>query len=282
MQELRRVRSGAMSEDDSMVTLHDVMDAQWLQDNARDESYLRRVIKPLESLLTTYKRIVVKDSAVNAITYGAKMMIPGLLRFEAGIEVGEEVVIMTTKGEAVALGIAMMSTVELSSCDHGVVAKIKRVIMERDLYPKRWGLGPVAQEKKKLKADGKLDVCLFPFFVTTLLTRTQKYGRANEKTPAKWTEGYKDLTEHGAPAPGASAPPKPTTAPGPKKAEVSKDESGSDDDIEDAEEKVKASPAVVEKEKSKKRKHDGETAEEKAERKKKKKEKKEKKAKKED
>ena len=65
---------------------------------------------------------------------------------------------MTTKGEAIALGIAQMSTVEMSTCDHGVVAKVKRCIMERDLYPRRWGLGPVALEKKKLKSDGKLDV----------------------------------------------------------------------------------------------------------------------------
>lgn len=85
-------------------------------------------------------------------------MIPGLLRYESGIEVGEEVVLMTTKGEAIALGIAQMSTVELSSCDHGVVAKVKRCIMERDLYPRRWGMGPVAVEKKKMKVDGKLDV----------------------------------------------------------------------------------------------------------------------------
>ena len=159
MQELRRVRSGAMSEGDDMVTLHDVLDAQWIMDNNRDEAYLRRVIAPLESLLTTYKRIVVKDSAVNAVCYGAKLMIPGLLRFEAGIEVHEEVVLMTTKGEAIALGVAQMSTVELSTCDHGVVAKVKRCIMERDLYPRRWGMGPVALEKKKLKSDGKLDVC---------------------------------------------------------------------------------------------------------------------------
>lgn len=69
---------------------------------------------------------------------------------------------MTTKGEAIALGIAQMSTVEISSCDHGVVAKIKRCIMERDLYPRRWGLGPVALEKKKLKSDGKLDVSYLP------------------------------------------------------------------------------------------------------------------------
>ncbi len=81
MQELRRVRSGAMDEQDGMVTLHDVLDAQWLQDNTRDEAYLRKVIRPLESLLTTYKRIVVKDSAVSAVCYGAKLMIPGLLRY---------------------------------------------------------------------------------------------------------------------------------------------------------------------------------------------------------
>lgn len=81
MQELRRVRSGAMDEQKNLVTLHDVLDAQWLYDNQRDESYLRQVISPLESLLTTYKRIVVKDSAVNAVCYGAKLMIPGLLRY---------------------------------------------------------------------------------------------------------------------------------------------------------------------------------------------------------
>lgn len=74
---------------------------------------------------------------------------------------------MTTKGEAIALGIAQMSTVELSSCDHGVVAKVKRCIMERDLYPRRWGLGPTALEKKKMKSDGKLDVrAVLPFPTT--------------------------------------------------------------------------------------------------------------------
>ena len=81
MQELRRVRSGTMFEGKDMVTLHDVMDAQWLYDNQRDESYLRKVIQPLESLCVTYKRIVVKDSTVNAICYGAKLMMPGVLRF---------------------------------------------------------------------------------------------------------------------------------------------------------------------------------------------------------
>ena len=36
MQELRRVRSGAMGENDGMVTMHDVLDAQWTYDTTRD------------------------------------------------------------------------------------------------------------------------------------------------------------------------------------------------------------------------------------------------------
>ena len=97
MQELRRVRSGILNEGGNSVTMHDVLDAQWQYDNRKDESYLRRVVMPLETLLTNYKRVVVKDSAVNAVCYGAKLMLPGLLRFENGIEVNDEIVIITTK-----------------------------------------------------------------------------------------------------------------------------------------------------------------------------------------
>jgi H/ACA ribonucleoprotein complex subunit 4 len=118
---------------------------------------MRRVVKPLELLLTGYKRVVVKDSAVNAVCYGAKLMVPGLLRFADDINVNDEVVLMTTKGEAIAVGIAQMTTAVMATCDHGVVAKIKRVIMERDTYPRRWGLGPVAAKKKALIASGALD-----------------------------------------------------------------------------------------------------------------------------
>ncbi|KAL9128468.1 MAG: hypothetical protein Q9217_002872 [Psora testacea] len=237
MQELRRVRSGAMSERQVMVTLHDVLDAQWSFDNHRDESYLRRVIRPLETLLTTYKRIVVKDSAVNAVCYG-----------ESEIHVHEEVVLMTTKGEAIAIGIAQMSTVELSTCDHGVVAKVKRCIMERDLYPRRWGLGTVALEKKKLKMDGKLD----------------KYGRPNEATPAKWQAEYTDFND----APNVHAPTNITGSIS-NKPEVPQSGSAVIGQTSAAEAKPEAAGV------GKKRKGRGEeTAEERAERKRKKKERK--------
>ena len=49
------------------------------------------MVRPLEILLLKHKKVVVKDSAVNAICYGAKLMIPGLLRFSDNIEIGDEV-----------------------------------------------------------------------------------------------------------------------------------------------------------------------------------------------
>jgi len=66
-----------------------------------------------------------------------------------------------------------------ATCDHGCVAKIKRVVMERDTYPRRWGLGPTAQAKKKLIAEGKLD----------------KYGKPNDKTPAEYLRAVPDLAK---------------------------------------------------------------------------------------
>ena len=175
MEELRRSRSGIMTENEYLVTMHDVLDDQWRYEHYKDETYLRRVIMPLEVLLTGFPRIVIKDSTINSICYGAKLMIPGVLRYDNGINVGTEVVIMSTKGEAVAVAIAQMTTGEIQSCDHGVVAKTKRVIMDRETYPRRWGLGPRASRKKELIKSGLLE----------------KNGKPNANTPQDWATYYK-------------------------------------------------------------------------------------------
>jgi len=57
-------------------------------------------------MLKNYKRIIIKDSSINAICYGAKLMLPGVLRYDNNIDLGTEVVIMSTKGEAIAIAIA--------------------------------------------------------------------------------------------------------------------------------------------------------------------------------
>jgi len=177
MEELRRVKSGHIGERDNIVTMHDLLDAQWLYENHGDESYLRRVIDPLETLLVRHKRIIVKDSAIAAIAHGAKIMIPGVLRVDKEIELGDEIVVVSPKGEAVCLAYAQMTTLQMATVEHGVAAKIKRVIMDRVDYPKRWGLGPHAQLKKKMIAAGQLD----------------KHGKPNDKTPADWVKENPDI-----------------------------------------------------------------------------------------
>jgi len=177
MQELRRVRSGIQAEGEGMVTMHDVIDATYAYMHNKDETYLRRVIKPLEALLVSHKRIIIKDSAVNAVCYGAKLLLPGVLRYEDGIELNEQIVITTTKGEAVALGIALMTTATMATCDHGMAAKIKRVVMERDTYPRKWGFGPVASKKKLMIKEGVLG----------------KFGKPTEQTPKNWRDMLYDV-----------------------------------------------------------------------------------------
>jgi len=125
---------------------------------------------PLEILLVGYKRIVVKDTSINAVCYGAQLMLPGVLRYESNIEVGEQVVLMSTKGEAIALAIAQMTTSTIATCDHGIVTRTKRVILDRDIYEKKWKLGPFSKKKTELKEQGKLD----------------KYGRMTDSTPEAW------------------------------------------------------------------------------------------------
>jgi len=93
---------------------------------------MRKVVHPMEGLLLDYKRILIKDSAINAICYGAKLMLAGVLRFDSEINVGDVVVIMSTKGEAVALGLAEMTSAVMATCDHGMCARLKRVILDRD------------------------------------------------------------------------------------------------------------------------------------------------------
>ncbi|KAL4480206.1 hypothetical protein ABPG74_020722 [Tetrahymena malaccensis] len=185
MEELRRVRSGILDENQYLVTMHDVKDSIWRYQHFKDESYLRRVVLPLEVLLTSFPRIVVKDSTVNSICYGAKLMLPGVLRYDNNIENGKEVVLITTKGEAIAVAIAQMTTSELATCDHGIVCKTKRVIMDRDLYPKRWGLGPRALRKKNLIKEGLLD----------------KHGKPNDQTPSDWTVFYVNEENNNIPKP---------------------------------------------------------------------------------
>jgi len=142
MEDLRRIRSGAMEEKDS-VTLQDLKDAYVSWKDGKGD-WLRTMIWPMERLLEPFRRIVVKDSAVDALCHGADLAAAGIARLEEGISKGETVAMFSLKGEAVALGIALASSDEMTRAREGLMVNTDRVFMDPGTYPKMWETSPRA------------------------------------------------------------------------------------------------------------------------------------------
>ena len=140
MRELRRTRAGAFTEE-SIHSLYDVMELSNATGNER-ESLARRTIVPMESAFEHVPRIVIRDSAVNAICHGAELAVPGIVMVTEGIRPRMSVALFTLKDELVALSKALMSTEEMMRLEKGLAAKTVRVIMPVDTYPRMWRAKP--------------------------------------------------------------------------------------------------------------------------------------------
>jgi H/ACA ribonucleoprotein complex subunit 4 len=136
MQELRRTRSGPFTEAD-LYTLYDLSEALDFKEEG-DDSYLRKMIRPYEDAAQLLPKIWIRDSAVEAVCNGAQLAVPGILRYEAGIEANDLIVVMTQKEEAVALMKADMSSGKIQAENHGIAATTERVLMPSGVYPKTW------------------------------------------------------------------------------------------------------------------------------------------------
>jgi len=140
MEELRRTRAGPFREDETLVTLHQLIDAYAAWKETGDETGLRRVILPVEAALRHLPRLVIADNAVDAICHGAPLALPGLLRLETDISKGDIVALFTLKGEAVGIGRADMNSRQMLDGKTGIAVLTERVIMEPGTYPKAWKL----------------------------------------------------------------------------------------------------------------------------------------------
>jgi len=137
MEELRRTKAGPFEEGNS-VSLHDVKDAyQFLKENGL-EGPLRDVVRPVETVLEHIPKVVVRDTAVDAICHGADLAIPGISKIHPKIKEGDRVAIWTLKNEVVALGEALMPTEKILAEESGFAVKTKRVIMDAGTYPQIW------------------------------------------------------------------------------------------------------------------------------------------------
>ena len=137
MRELRRTRAGPFTEENGLVSLHELSAAQ-SELEAGNAEPLRAIIKPMEIALGSIPRIDIRDSAVDAICHGADLAVPGIVKLDSMIEKNKSLALFTLKGEAVALGRALMTSREILDQERGVAAKTERVLMDRGTYPAMW------------------------------------------------------------------------------------------------------------------------------------------------
>ncbi|MEM0216134.1 MAG: RNA-guided pseudouridylation complex pseudouridine synthase subunit Cbf5 [Candidatus Bathyarchaeia archaeon] len=138
MAELRRIHTGPFTEDENLVTMHELHEAVIALREYGDEKLLRKVILPVEYAVRNLPKIYIRDSAVDSICHGAPLAAPGVLHLTDDVMKGGLVAIMTLKGELVAIARALMRAHDMFEASQGIVAKPVRVIMKPGTYPRHW------------------------------------------------------------------------------------------------------------------------------------------------
>lgn len=138
MAELRRTMSGPFHEDETLKTLQDLTDAYHAWTDEGDESELRNCILPMETAVSHLPKIIIRDSAVDAICHGADLASGGILSLSPEIGRGSRVVIITLKGELVAAGESMETSSGILRSEGGIMVKTEKVFMQPSTYPLMW------------------------------------------------------------------------------------------------------------------------------------------------
>ena len=126
MEDLRRTATGHFREEDAH-TLQDLLDAYIFWEEDGEEKYIRSVIRPAEDIVSFLPRIIVKDSAVDALAHGASLYKPGVVEMDE-LNKGDYTAIYTSEGELISVSVAIL--------EDDVVAKPFKVVMEPGKYSK--------------------------------------------------------------------------------------------------------------------------------------------------
>ena len=144
--------SGPFTEDAHIATLQDLKDAHVCWKENGSEQFLREIVMPMEYGMAHLSKVIIRDTAVDAICHGADLAVPGVLSVQSEIERGSAIAVFTLKGECVCLGTAKMNSTHILGAKDGIAVDTDRVLMEPGIYPRAWrapnqGALPVADRR---------------------------------------------------------------------------------------------------------------------------------------
>ena len=136
MQELRRIRSGPFDET-AAVSLHELADAAATAREGNPVPLQQMILSP-GAAVADLPKVIIRDTAVDAVCHGAVLAGVGVTGREGGFGKGEVVAIMTGSGELVGLGKALVSSSALKPGEPGLVVAPTSVLMQPGTYPRGW------------------------------------------------------------------------------------------------------------------------------------------------
>ena len=135
MLELRRIAVGKICEG-SAHNLQEISDAIWAARRGEESALMRYLIPPQEAL--RLRKVVLHDSAVEAVCAGAPLYVPGISSFDEKILREDFVSLLTGKGEIIGVGVARLTSKEMGAHKQGVAVTPETIVMERGKYQKSW------------------------------------------------------------------------------------------------------------------------------------------------
>jgi len=137
MLELRRTKVGNFNENTNLITLQNLKDAYTIYQTEGEEYYLRKIVFPMERMVDHMPKIFIRDTAVDALCHGADLAAAGVCYIDARINSNMLIAYMSLKKELIGFGIAQKKAMDIYKAKSGIMAKTKKIFMERGVYP-RW------------------------------------------------------------------------------------------------------------------------------------------------
>ncbi|MFX1388800.1 MAG: RNA-guided pseudouridylation complex pseudouridine synthase subunit Cbf5 [Promethearchaeota archaeon] len=137
MLELRRTRVGNFKESDNLITLQNLKDAFTIYEQEEDDKFLKKIIFPMEKMVSHLPKIYIRDTAVDALCHGADLAAAGVCYVDARIKKNMLVAYMTLKKELIGFGVAIKDAFQIYKAKSGILVRTNKIFMERGIYP-RW------------------------------------------------------------------------------------------------------------------------------------------------
>lgn len=152
MAELRRTKVALFNEE-TLVTMQDLTDAYYYWKEKGNDTYLRKVVLPIEYGVKHLAKVWVLDSTVEALCHGSDLKVPGIAKVNSDIQLDDPIAIMSLKDELICTGISKMITKDLLKKEKGIAVSINKVFMVPGTYPRMVTKGEKDESKDGVEIE---------------------------------------------------------------------------------------------------------------------------------